>query len=186
MDVALELFVKQGSVATPVTAIEAAAGLSSGSGSFYRHFKDKAELLLAVVEREIARVQKDPAMQVANSDGPLHHTLARQLRSDLDWLVRLKPLISILFWERDGVPGMAERVRRLMNDRGVDLGIADLLTQTPIRPVRDDPAAAATVMMSAVVGYFLNVEYFGAPPSGVDPDRFTTMLAELLVRPVHD
>lgn len=183
MDVALDLFVKQGSVATPVTAIEAAAGLSSGSGSFYRHFKDKAELLLAVVERELALVQRDRLAQLENSAASTQLTLARRLRSDLDWLDRMKPLISILFWERDGIPGMAERVERLITDRGVDAGVADLLARTGIRPVRADVTAATTVLMSALIGYFLSVEYFGAPPSGVDPDRFTGTLADLLTVP---
>src|SRR4051812_40543251 len=56
MAVALDLFAERGVQGTPVTAIEAAAGLSPGSGSFYRHFRDRAELLTAVVEQEIARV----------------------------------------------------------------------------------------------------------------------------------
>jgi AcrR family transcriptional regulator len=68
MDVALKLFVAQGVAATPVTAIEAAAGLSAGSGSFYRHFKDRNALLAAVVDRELIRVRKDPD----NSGRPVH------------------------------------------------------------------------------------------------------------------
>ncbi|MFC7615580.1 TetR/AcrR family transcriptional regulator [Actinokineospora soli] len=105
MDVALALFAESGSAATPVTAIEAAAGLSPGSGSFYRHFKDKAELLAAVVDREISRAVKDPAAQVgADPTAPPTEALARQLLSDLDYLRALEPLIAILLWERDRTP----------------------------------------------------------------------------------
>jgi AcrR family transcriptional regulator len=180
MDVALQLFVERGVAATPVTAIEAAAGLSAGSGSFYRHFKDKQALLAAVVEREIALVRKDPAAQVARSAAPTAGTLAGQLLSDLDFLGQLRPLMTILMWERNRAPQVAEHVQRVMSERGVELGVADLLAVAPVAAVQADPQAAATVMMSAMVGYFLSVEYFGSPPAGIDPQRFTTMLARLL------
>jgi AcrR family transcriptional regulator len=180
MDVALQLFVERGVAATPVTAIEAAAGLSAGSGSFYRHFKDKQALLAAVVQREIALVRKDPAAQVARSDAPTRETLAGQLLSDLDFLGQLRPLMTILMWERNRAPQVAEHVQRVMSERGVELGVADLLAVASVDAVKADPQAAATVMMSAMVGYFLSVEYFGSPPAGVDPQRFTTMLARLL------
>jgi AcrR family transcriptional regulator len=188
MDVALRLFAEQGVAATPVTAIEAGAGLSAGSGSFYRHFKDKAELLSAVVEREMVRVRKDPAKQVSQSPahGPPATALAAQLRSDLDFLGELRPMMAILLWERGRAPELAARVQQMMVERGVEFGVADLLFQAPAATVKEDPAAAATVMMSAMIGYFLNVEYFGTSPADVGPERFTTMLARLLTDPTGD
>jgi len=102
MEAALQLFAEQGVAATPITAIEAAAGLSPGSGSFYRHFKDKGQLLSAVVQREIIRVKKDPAAQVthAPADMPADEALAIQLLADFDFLRDLLPLMAILMWER--------------------------------------------------------------------------------------
>lgn len=183
MDVALQLFAAQGVAATPITAIEAGAGLSPGSGSFYRHFKDKSELLTAVVEREMIRVRKDPDAQVATAPpgrSPAE-ALAIQLRADLDFLKELLPLMAILMWERGRELDLARKVQDTMVERGVELGIADLLLKAPAALVKADPAAAATVMMSAVVGYFLSVEYFGEPPAGIEAERFTTMLARLLI-----
>lgn len=183
IDVALRLFADQGVAATPVTAIEAGAGLSAGSGSFYRHFKDKTELLSAVVEREMARVKKDPAAQVANASGdlPPAEALAIQLRSDLDFLRELLPMMAILMWERGRAPNLGLRVQQAMVERGVEQGVADLLLTAPAGPVAADPPAAATVLMSAMVGYFLSVEYFGKPPADVGPERFTGTLARLMV-----
>lgn len=182
MDVALKLFVERGTAATPVTAIEAAAGLSPGSGSFYRHFADKAKLLTAVVDRELERVKKNPAAQVANADKPTTATLAGQLLADMDFLRELRPLIMILIWERGRAPQLAEHIQHVMNDRGIELGIADLLVTAPTGPVQEDLIAAAAVMQSAMVGYFLATEYFGEPPVGVSPERFTTTLAKLLTQ----
>jgi AcrR family transcriptional regulator len=186
MDVALQLFAAQGVAATPITAIEAGAGLSPGSGSFYRHFKDKGELLSAVVDREMVRVKKDPDAQVsaAPPDRSPVDALAIQLRADLDFLRELLPLMAILMWERGRDLNLARRVEAAMVERGVELGIADLLLKAPAAAVKDDPAAAATVMMSAVVGYFLSVEYFGQPPAGIGPEQFTAMLARLLIEPI--
>jgi AcrR family transcriptional regulator len=182
VEVATELFADRGVAATSVTAIEAGVGLSPGSGSFYRHFKDKAELLVAVVEREMARARKDPAAQVraASADDSPAEALSRQLLADLDFLRALQPLMAILMWERGRAPDVADRVREMMVDRGVEIGITDLLTRSPAAPVAGDPAAAATVMMSAMIGYHLSSEYFGAAPGDVEAARFTTTLAELL------
>jgi AcrR family transcriptional regulator len=183
MDVALQLFATQGVAATPITSIEAGAGLSPGSGSFYRHFKDKSELLAAVVDREMIRVRKDPDAQVSAAPADRHpvDALAIQLRADLDFLRELLPLMAILLWERGRELDLARRVQETMVERGVELGIADLLLKAPAAPVKEDPASAATVMMSAMVGYFLSVEYFGQPPAGVGPEKFTAMLARLLI-----
>ena len=43
--VAMELFGERGYAATTISMIESAAGLSPGSGSLYRHFSSKQELL---------------------------------------------------------------------------------------------------------------------------------------------
>jgi AcrR family transcriptional regulator len=183
MDIALQLFASRGVAATPVTAIEAGAGLSPGSGSFYRHFRDKSELLTAVVDREMARVERDPTKQVSHApaDSAPAEALATQLLADLDFLRELLPIISILLWERERAPGLAQRVQATMSQRGLELGIADLLLRAPVKPVKEDTVAAATVMMCAMVGYFLNVEYFDEAPYGVSPERYTAMLARLLI-----
>ncbi|HVK23684.1 MAG TPA: TetR/AcrR family transcriptional regulator [Actinokineospora sp.] len=180
IDAALALFVERGVAATPVTAIEAAAGLSAGSGGFYRHFPDKDALLAAVVERELVRVRKDPQAQVATTGGPITPALSRQLLADLDFLADLRPLIAILMWERGRAPQVAETVQKMMMDRGIEMGVADLLFGDPTPLVAADPAAAAAVMQSAMIGYFLAAEYFGAPPAGVDAARFTETLSKLL------
>lgn len=160
MDVALQLFVERGVTGTPVTAIEAAAGLSPGSGSFYRHFKDKPALLTAVVEREIALVGNEPVPSASTE-------LTGRLQADLDFLVRLRPLLTILMWERDRAPQVAEQVRQVLSGRTATASL---------------PPGEAAVVASALLGYFLATEYFGAPPADAAPALFTATLARLLTR----
>jgi hypothetical protein len=103
------------------------------------------------------------------------------LRRDLDFLRSLRSLIAILRWEHGRAPAVSERIRASMMDHGIELSMGDLPDRgSAADPVWDDPEAAAAVMTSAVIGYHLAVEYFGAPPAGVDEARYTSMLARLL------
>ena len=49
---AMELFGRQGYHATTIAQIEAAAGLSAGSGGLYRHFKSKRQVLEEALRRQ--------------------------------------------------------------------------------------------------------------------------------------
>jgi AcrR family transcriptional regulator len=52
---AMRLFSTKGFEATSVSQIEAAAGLAAGSGALYHHFKSKAALLEAGIDRQLDR-----------------------------------------------------------------------------------------------------------------------------------
>jgi AcrR family transcriptional regulator len=52
---AMRLFGRQGYQATSITQIEAAAGLTPGSGALYHHFKSKEALLDAGIDRQLDR-----------------------------------------------------------------------------------------------------------------------------------
>lgn len=52
---AIRLFGDKGFEATSVSQIEAAAGLSAGSGALYRHFKSKDDVLTACIDRQLDR-----------------------------------------------------------------------------------------------------------------------------------
>lgn len=50
---ALDLFARNGVANTPISEIEDAAGLSPGSGAYYRHFDDKKDLLDVSIQQHI-------------------------------------------------------------------------------------------------------------------------------------
>jgi AcrR family transcriptional regulator len=55
LDAAFDMFLEVGVQGTTITDIERRVGLTPGTGSFYRHFRSKEDLLAAVLEREIER-----------------------------------------------------------------------------------------------------------------------------------
>lgn len=56
LDVAMELFGQHGYKGTSITAIEKAAGLTTGAGGIYHHFASKQALLEAGIERHLSRL----------------------------------------------------------------------------------------------------------------------------------
>lgn len=54
---ALRLFSERGYGNTSVSDIQAARGLSEGSGALYKHFASKEEVLDAAIERELVRLE---------------------------------------------------------------------------------------------------------------------------------
>jgi AcrR family transcriptional regulator len=176
MDRSLELFARQGVAATTVVEIEEAAGLSPGSGSFYRHFENKEAVLAAVVDREVARATAARDARLAEPE-PLDVVYRRTL----DELVRLQPLIEIAAREGRRRPDLLAPLQRVLADDGARAESA-LLAERMRRgeiAAADDADAVAAVAMLALVGHHLAEHFFGAP-IGADRDRFVETLARLV------
>ncbi|GAB3034779.1 TetR/AcrR family transcriptional regulator [Mycobacterium bourgelatii] len=97
---AMRLFGEQGYRATSVAQIEAAAGLASGSGALYHHFKSKEALLDAGINRQLDRrraMQDIRALFVGLGDLHAELTLlARYLLAVLDEESQLLQIASAL------------------------------------------------------------------------------------------
>src|SRR5262245_65363759 len=59
LDAALDLFIERGVDGTTVSDIERAVGLAAGTGSFYRHFRSKDDVLVASVRHGAAQLVRD-------------------------------------------------------------------------------------------------------------------------------
>lgn len=175
MDRSLELFARQGVAATTVVEIEEAAGLSPGSGSFYRHFENKDAVLVAVVDREVARAA---STRDARIDAP--ERLEVTYRRTLDELVRLQPLIEIAAREGRRRPDLLEPLQRVLAEDGARAESALLAERMARGEVADaDADAVAAVAMLALVGHHLAEHFFGAPV-GADRERFVETLARMV------
>ncbi|WP_433465619.1 TetR/AcrR family transcriptional regulator [Spirillospora sp. CA-128828] len=180
LDAALELIQQHGFGGTTVTDIEELAGLSPGSGSFYRHFRSKEEVFREVLERELARAQR---YREDFERGPVadpREALTRRLVQQLDYLTRVRPLINLLAREHGRFPDLTRRIRSVLVDQGIAEEAGHLTRDLPSGPGHDDPHALLAVVVSALTGYQLSRDFFGRPPADVAPDRFAAALAALV------
>jgi len=173
LDAALSQFVARGVAAVAVTDLEKAAGLSPGSGSFYRHFRSKQDVLAVVVAREIDRAEARRSSIGPGSD------LETEYGRALDALIAMRPLTALLVREGTMLPDI-ERIYEVLADGGARIDAADLRARMEAGaiPHRDADAVATAVMMS-LVGYHLAEQFFGTPV-GVDRARFVKALASLV------
>lgn len=171
----MELFARRGVAGTTVVEIERAAGLSPGSGSFYRHFENKDAVLGAVVEREVGRAAAARKARIAAPE-----RLDVAYRRTLDELARLQPLIEIAAREHRQRPGLLEPLQSVLAEDGARAESA-LLAERMERGevVEADADGVAAAAMCALVGYHLAEHFFGAP-IGVDRERFVETLARMV------
>jgi AcrR family transcriptional regulator len=172
LDTALQQFATRGVEAVAVTDLESGAGLSPGSGSFYRHFRSKDEVLAAVVDREVARAVERRSTAPAGG-------LEEHYAWALDNLNRMRGLVALLVREGTRLPHL-DRVQTLLAEQGAHLDADDLRSRMERGeiPERDADAVAAVVLF-AVVGHHLAEWFFGGTV-GVDRERFAAALASLV------
>lgn len=171
LDTALRQFATRGVEAVAVTDLESGAGLSPGSGSFYRHFRSKDDVLAAVVDREVSRALE------RRSEAPVE--LEAHYAWALDNLDRMRALIALLVREGTRLPHL-DRVQALLAEEGAHLDAADLAARMARGEIPErDPEAVAAVVLFAIVGHHLAERFFGGAV-GVPRDRFAAALASLV------
>jgi len=172
LDTALAQFAARGSEAVAVTDLEQGAGLSPGSGSFYRHFRSKEDVLAAVVDREVERA-------VARRSTAPDTGLDARYAWSLDNLDGMRALIALLVREGGRLPHL-DRVQTLLAEEGAHLDADDLRARMARGEIPSrDADAVASVVLFALVGHHLAEQFFGATV-GVDRARFAAALASLV------
>ena len=187
LDAALDLFCTKGYEGTTVREIEKEAGLAPGRGALYRHFSSKSEVLRRIVEREVEKGHSFHELRertIAGSLGDARAELILQCRTALLGLEQMQPLIGLL--ARGAIQWLDPDRDQLLQGL-VDASLeasADVLAarvdRGEVEPL-DDPDAVAQVVQSALVGYHLTRQFFGASPGEIDPDRFARSLADLVM-----
>lgn len=173
LDTALAQFAARGVDAVAVTDLEQGAGLSPGSGSFYRHFRSKEDVLGAVVAREVDRAE---ARRSTGAPGP---DLAAEYAAALEALDALRPLIALLVRDGARLPHV-DRIRAVLAEGGAHLDASHLRERMAAGQIPErDADGVATVVLFALVGHHLAEQFFGAPV-GVDRIRFAAALASLV------
>lgn len=176
----MRLFGEQGYAATSVAQIEAAAGLSPGSGSLYKHFRSKEVLLTEGVDRLLAGGHELVDRLVApGGSETLVEQLAAVARAGLRRMDEDRDVSRLLFRGLDSFPELLQRfgtheIARFHAEAAAMLaGLADDPDGTVDLP------AVAVVLQGATAHYWLLVDLFGRHPSGVGEDRFAEAAAGL-------
>lgn len=110
LEAAKRLFAEKGYERTNIAEIQAAAGLSPGSGALYKHFDSKEELLIAIVDRYIAIAQTAQS-QLADLDCPPREGLAWIARETLQIMAERRGELRIFWRDLEQFPRLQLRVR---------------------------------------------------------------------------
>lgn len=175
----LRLFGERGYAATSVAQIEAAAGLSPGSGSLYKHFRSKEELLTEAVDRLLSGGHELADRLATRGPETLAEQLAAVAKAGLRRMDEDRDMSRLLFRGLDSFPELLQR-----------FGTGEIArfhaeTTAMLAELADDPdgildwAAFAVVLQGATAHYWLLTDLFGCHPSGVDEDRFADAAAGL-------
>ena len=177
----MDLFGRQGYHATTVAQIEAAVGLSAGSGALYRHFATKRALLEAGLRRQADAGR--PLLAFLDDPGavaglPQRERFLAVARAGLRRLDAERDVNRLLLRDLADFPDLLDQVREQELRRVLDALVGWLR--------REDPTgghghqALAAVLPAAVSHYWvLRDVYAGVHPHGVDAERFLATLADL-------
>ena len=164
LDVAFDLFSEVGFAGTTITEIERRVGLASGTGSFYRHFSSKEELLPVAIQRAVDRAFAAAASSAAAVDDRRGER-EKWLHGVLTWLRQTERLTRLLLLDGERVPEVRVAITSAMRDATVGLSWAD------------DPVGVMSV--AALNGYLLLSRALGVPFYDIDEEDFIASLATL-------
>lgn len=175
----MRLFAERGYSAASVADIEAAAGLSAGSGSLYRHFPSKEALLAEGIRRRITQGGRLTAFlgSPSNSELPLAREAAAVVRAGLARLEAERDLNLIMLRDLKQFPELVAEARDDELGRTHQAVTAWVEARSVGHPV--DARALAAIVIGATAHYWLLRDVFGEHPSGVPEDAFVATLAQI-------
>jgi AcrR family transcriptional regulator len=167
LEAGLDLFVEQGFTGTSISDVERRVGLAAGSGSFYRHFPSKEELLRAAVAREVelrmAEAEAERASLPVAEDG--HQQFVVSAQQVLRDLRRFDRLFHLFLTEGDRVPEVREAIITALQGSGAVSWV-------------DEPVLFVSI--AALAGYHLFGRMDGGTFQAMEPDAFIDTLARLM------
>jgi AcrR family transcriptional regulator len=178
---AMRLFGEQGYQATSITQIEAAAGLTPGSGALYHHFKSKEALLEAGIDRQLDRRQAMHDIRTLFAGlGDLRIELTMLGRYVLTVLDEETQLLQIAArTPPDQSPRLNNAYAALID--GLYAEVADWIKGWAPKISKPDAAAIAAVGVDALLGRRATNTVFRVPAMDMQDEDFiaewTAMLA---------
>ena len=179
---AMRLFAERGYERTSIADIQAAAGLTPGSGALYKHFPSKEAVLTAGLDefvagaeraRELIRTVPGPPEQALETLG---HAAMRMLQDDRD-------VLRIMYRELDQFPALRDEVRE-RRMQGTYTTLADWLRERADRGEMriEDPEATAAVLLGSITSFKVFQALLGEPPARLDDERFVQAWLRVMLR----
>ena len=175
----MRLFAERGYGATSVADIEMAVGLQPRRGGLYKHFTNKQDLLETAVQSSLDNAapvarQLDELDELdlgrTSGDTPGARSLVLALgRRFLDEMDRLEELTRVLEHDASRMSELRAALRADMVDLSYSAAARVIAGFAPDVP---DVDALAIVVLGSLVALRRTAWTFGAPPLGIDDDRF--------------
>ncbi len=174
LDEAIHLFATQGYAATSVADIQAACGLTTGSGALYKHFSSKQALLEQAVRQHsetITNRSRDALTpRTEESADQALHRLATTVWEVID---SHHELIRIMLRDYDVFPELFERMWQDTVDSLYRTGAAWLRDQQERGTIEvDDPDATSAVLLASLTYHPLLHTLIGHTPGDTARERF--------------
>jgi AcrR family transcriptional regulator len=187
LEAATEVFGRLGYEATRVADINEAAGISHGL--FYRHFKDKAEILIAVLERMNAQLRHTSGREVGE-EGPV--TLAQLERRNIQFFHEYAQNRLLLRVAREVAARNDEeefremwlRLRQRYVDRTQRL-LTQLAANGEITPIPDSKFVAAGLSALTEQLAYVEIGLAEIEPTGADIERLGKAVALIWFRTIQ-
>lgn len=172
LDAAFKLFAEQGYADTSVADVQAASGLSSGSGALYKHFRSKEELLEAGIERELVHLEAVRiARRIVPDLGDFRTELEIVGRFLLMELAAERDLLRVLLRDGERFPKLLARTKERLIEP-VYSEFTQWLRDHADAVCVPDIEATAAVALGAIVQYRAIEALLGEAPMGMDEERF--------------
>lgn len=177
----MRLFAEKGYERTSIADIQAAAGLTPGSGALYKHFPSKEALLEAGVAEFIDTNVRARELLLGEPDD-VREALAFLASESLRMLQHERNDIRVAWRELEAFPDLQTRVRRGVmepNYRAVAAWLAKRVEAGDLRP--HDTEAAALLLLGSLVLFRVFEAVWGQPPLRIADERFATAWTDVLL-----
>lgn len=180
---ALHLFAEQGFKGTTVADIEAAAGLSPGSGALFAHFPSKEAVLERAVDELVSVNQRGQSLFDLARIGDLRSELTVFARAWLMGMDNNRDLVRVWLKESDRFPRLRVVMEREVNEPAVTWVAGYLRGKVKDGELEDhDCEAVATIAGGALTAWWIWAQTAGEVPPSIDEDRFVYGWVDLLMR----